>query len=223
MARAISWSFIPPKEINRPDAKDAKKRQRRNLSKKETKFYECFFPFFCLSSLGVLGVWTVPCFDRLLASQNNPGHQRGGHSPGGIIGSSDPGGGNAFAMQPHYHRLRRQLEPGDRVKNYKKQSDNVHNQDHGVFRPVHEALIALRPLFQGVDLEQSEDDKPSDEQAAQFAQDESEVRWTAQPPVGGGTAAIPTWMIFGVDWCLTHDAPRGRRNDLNHDKAALSL
>src|SRR5262249_26233182 len=118
---------------------------------------------------------------------------------------------------------RRQIEPGDRVEDYEEQADEIQNEYGRAFRPGLELLIVFRTLAQGANLQEGEDDEPDDKEAAQLAQDESEIRPSLHPPVGRDPRSVPAGVIFGVSRYLAHGAPRGRRKDLNHSSAAFSL
>src|SRR5262249_3431178 len=91
-----------------------------------------------------------------LSLQNDPGHQRGGLHPGDESGGSDPDAGDALAPQAHHHRLRRQIEPGDRVEDYEEQADEIQNEYGRAFRPGLELLIVFRTLAQGANLQEGE-------------------------------------------------------------------
>src|SRR5947209_9563497 len=112
------------------------------------------------------------------------------------------------------------------MKYDKEKTNDIQRDDEWVLQPGLKTLVGFWAAGQRVKLDQRGDDEERDEDAADFAQYESQILPALQPPVGGNAFAIPARVvkrISGSGGSGLHFPPQGRRTDLNQSSAAVNL
>jgi hypothetical protein len=112
------------------------------------------------------------------------------------------------------------------MKDDEEEADDVEGDDEGIFQEVLKFAVGVGAAGDHIKLEKREDDKPRNEHAADFAQDEAEIFPALEPPIGGDALAIPARVIEGVGRRRGrgfHFPPQGITTDLTQSSAAVSL
>src|SRR5262245_16091262 len=157
----------------------------------------------------------------MLGTENQPGHQRGCHGPGRVVGCRDQAPRQSLATKVSHDRPRRQVEPGDGVEDDEEQGNQVEKQDSRLSRPFQKPHVRRSTLCHRTNQAEQIHDEPRNEDAAQFAPDERQVGSASQPPIGGYSGSKPPRMALGVE--LTHRPAHGRKKLSSASTAVLSL
>src|SRR6516165_10621620 len=124
-----------------------------------------------------------------LPSQKDPGHGHRYRRPDEVAGGHDEQAGNSLSTHAHRHRFWGQVEPGRGVEYHEQEGEYVDCEKNWISQPFLEIRIGRRPTPQRPDLQHGYEHEPGDENAAQFAKDESQIRPAVQPPVGGDSGS----------------------------------